>query len=97
MHKGVLHSTTTSPCKPLFEKSNLDGDDGWDTETKTRDAQNLNGIERNRKQTITKNDDSERDLFVPIFSIVSLMLLFGTYGYETLRLYNEGELYSPWR
>mmetsp|Transcript_15943 Transcript_15943/g.20239 ORF Transcript_15943/g.20239 Transcript_15943/m.20239 type:complete len:217 (-) Transcript_15943:279-929(-) len=38
----------------------------------------------------------ERDLFIPIFAVVSLLGLFGAYGYEMLRLYSRGELYLPW-
>ena len=42
------------------------------------------------------NDPPERDLFIPIFALVSLGGLFGSYGYEMLRLYSRGELYLPW-
>jgi len=41
-------------------------------------------------------DPPERDLFIPIFSIVSLLGLFGAYGYEMFRLASRGELYLPW-
>lgn len=37
----------------------------------------------------------ERDMFIPIMAIVSLLGLFGAYGYETLRLASRGELYLP--
>ena len=40
--------------------------------------------------------ETDRDMFIPIFSLVSLAGLFGTYGYEMLRLYSRGELYLPW-
>lgn len=40
-------------------------------------------------------DEVERDLFIPIFAVVSLLGLFGAYGYEMLRLYSRGELYIP--
>lgn len=36
------------------------------------------------------------DLFIPIFTAISLAGLFGAYGYEMIRLYNRGELYLPW-
>ena len=42
------------------------------------------------------NDPPERDLFIPIFALVSLGGLFGSYGYEMLRLCSRGELYLPW-
>lgn len=38
----------------------------------------------------------ERDLFIPIFALVSLAGLIGTYAYEMVRLYSLGELYLPW-
>lgn len=38
----------------------------------------------------------ERDLFIPIFALVLLAGLFGSYGYEILRLFSSGELYLPW-
>jgi len=41
-------------------------------------------------------EEQERDLFIPVFSVVALMGLFGAYGYEMLRLYSRGELYLPW-
>ena len=39
--------------------------------------------------------EPERDTFIPILSVVSLLGLFGAYGYETLRLASRGELYLP--
>jgi hypothetical protein len=45
----------------------------------------------------TENQVVERDLFIPIFAIVSLLGLGGAYGYETLRLASRGELYLPWQ
>mmetsp|Transcript_3415 Transcript_3415/g.6601 ORF Transcript_3415/g.6601 Transcript_3415/m.6601 type:complete len:156 (+) Transcript_3415:263-730(+) len=44
----------------------------------------------------SKDDEQERDLFIPIFALVSLAGLFGSYGYEMARLYSRGELYLPW-
>eukprot|EP01083_Nonionella_stella_P000220 682_1 len=43
----------------------------------------------------TDKTEGERDLFIPIFSVISLAGLFGAYGYEMLRLYSRGELYLP--
>jgi hypothetical protein len=37
----------------------------------------------------------ERDLFIPLFALISLAGLFGAYGYEMIRLYLRGELYLP--
>lgn len=39
--------------------------------------------------------EGERDMFIPIFTLVSIIGFGGLYGYETLRLYLKGELYLP--
>jgi len=44
----------------------------------------------------TSTSGTDRDLFIPIFAVVSLAGLFGAYGYEILRLQSRGELYLPW-
>ena len=36
------------------------------------------------------------DPFIPVFAVLSLVGLFGAYGYEIIRLYSRGELYLPW-
>jgi hypothetical protein len=43
-----------------------------------------------------KNREPEPDLFIPIFTLVSIVGFVGAYGYETLRLALRGELYLPW-
>lgn len=40
-------------------------------------------------------DKPERDLFIPIVTMISVIGFSGLYGYETLRLYLNGELYLP--
>mmetsp|Transcript_5901 Transcript_5901/g.8378 ORF Transcript_5901/g.8378 Transcript_5901/m.8378 type:complete len:163 (+) Transcript_5901:92-580(+) len=42
------------------------------------------------------SESKERDLFIPIFTLVSVIGFSGLYGYEMLRLYSKGELYLPW-
>ena len=42
------------------------------------------------------NEEKERDLFIPIFTLVSVIGFTSLYGYEMLRLYSRGELYLPW-
>ena len=49
-----------------------------------------------QQQSSNTASPAERDLFIPIFAIVSLVGLFGAYGYEMVRLYSRGELYLPW-
>jgi hypothetical protein len=57
--------------------------DGWGEETSSTDP----------LPTVTEPD---RDLFIPIFTLVSLTGLVGAYGYEMARLYSQGQLYLPW-
>ncbi len=52
-----------------------------------------NSSSRNDRSSVSVQE--ERDLFIPIFALVSLGGLFGAYGYEMLRLYSRGELYLP--
>ena len=42
------------------------------------------------------NQEEERDLFIPIFTLVSISGFLGAYAYESFRLYSQGELYLPW-
>ena len=45
---------------------------------------------------LNKTEEKDRDLFIPIFALISLAGLFGTYAYEMIRLYTRGELFLPW-
>ena len=38
----------------------------------------------------------ERDLFIPVVTLISVIGFTSLYGYEMLRLYARGELYLPW-
>jgi hypothetical protein len=76
------------PSTPLFqylpeEQDTQDGD-GWDD------------LHQEQKALSTTGEETERDLFIPIFAVVSLVGLFGSYAYEIIRLASRGELYFPW-
>ena len=43
-----------------------------------------------------KAHGEEKDLFIPIVTLVAVIGFAGLYGYEMLRLYARGELYLPW-
>lgn len=62
-------------------------DDGWGE---------LKELQQASRQPSVVEEDRERDMFIPIFAVVSLAGLFGAYGYETLRLASREELYLPW-
>ena len=53
------------------------------------------GVVQTSSSAANDTEPVERDLFIPIFALVSLAGLFGAYGYEMLRLYSRGELYLP--
>jgi hypothetical protein len=96
---------------PLKLSSNDDNadDDGWGDENSSisgsssleEKAQKLRQLQResssqSQQRRSSRTDEPERDLFIPIFAIVSLLGLFGTYAYEMARLASKGELYLPW-
>ena len=61
-----------------------------------RQQQSLKSMSGDSKPAARQPEEPERDLFIPIFALVSLAGLFGAYGYEMLRLASRGELYLPW-
>ena len=82
-------------------------DDGWGSsssslkQSKLKELQALQQSESADTSTTARPSSidppsEDRDLFIPIFALVSLAGLFGAYGYEMLRLYSRGELYLPW-
>ena len=87
---------------PCLNAENKDND--WDDNNKL-------SLKLDLKEKISWDDDNkiplpqepsntprkeERDLVIPIFALVSLAGLFGTYAYEMWRLASKGELYLPW-
>mmetsp|Transcript_19672 Transcript_19672/g.48361 ORF Transcript_19672/g.48361 Transcript_19672/m.48361 type:complete len:153 (-) Transcript_19672:766-1224(-) len=78
-------------------------DDDWgngakdDFDEKTKELRALQNSRQASPPSRTQSaPEGERDLFIPIFAIVSLLGLFGSYGYEMMRLASRGELYLPW-
>ncbi|KAL3781265.1 hypothetical protein HJC23_012815 [Cyclotella cryptica] len=49
-----------------------------------------------REKSLAAGGGENRDLFIPIFTLVAVVGFAGLYGYEMLRLYSRGELYLPW-
>ena len=41
------------------------------------------------------DEPPERDMFVPVLTVVSLLGLAAAYGFETFRLWQAGQLYLP--
>ena len=90
----------------LASSSDEDGDDdGWGvTSSKSDQERELAALQAERAESSASSNrvrqgseqPEERDLFIPIFAVVSLAGLFGSYGYEMLRLHSRGELYLPW-
>eukprot|EP00980_Cylindrotheca_fusiformis_P011387 scaffold2638_cov114-Cylindrotheca_fusiformis.AAC.15 len=84
--------------------ANDDDDDGWGTSDMLEEkTEELRSLQTSRSSSVGRSNSSnsepseeQRDLFIPIFAVVSLLGLFGTYGYEMARLASRGELYLPW-
>ncbi len=43
-----------------------------------------------------KGGGDEKDLFIPIITLVSVIGFTGLYGYKMICLYSRGDLYLPW-
>ena len=79
-------------------------EDGWDSDIlPTSEAfdkltSEALSLQEERKSNIQekKRVEKEKDLFIPMFALVSIAGFFGLYTYEMLRLYSRGELYLPW-
>ena len=67
---------------------------------KLQDEMTMKKQQNNKSSQISSSnsriENEERDLFIPIFALVSVLGFTGLYGYEMLRLYSRGELYLPW-
>jgi hypothetical protein len=50
----------------------------------------------NDNKSSSSSRDDNKDLFIPIVTLVSIIGFTGLYGYEMARLYSRGELYLPW-
>jgi hypothetical protein len=66
-------------------------DGGWNS--KEMDVFRKKEVPLNSKPPVP--EQQERDLFIPIVSLLSIGGFIGLYGYEMLRLYLRGELYLP--
>lgn len=80
------------------EKEAEEMDDGWDdtgdsTFQRTQDRSRPESLQSARSQPA--KEEPERDLFIPIFTAISVIGFGGLYAYETFRLYLNGELYLP--
>jgi hypothetical protein len=79
--------------------------DGWGDDTPSSlDAKSstLQSLQQQQEQSRSQQErreeieePPERDLFIPIFTLVAVAGFGGLYAYETLRLYMNGELYLP--
>ena len=65
---------------------------------KLQDEMTMKKQQKNKSSQVSSSNNriEERDLFIPIFALVSILGFTGLYGYEMLRLYSRGELYLPW-
>ena len=99
-----LHGNSQPPCSSsssqLFQAATSpqdddDDDTGWEDDPVT--SSNESFQERSGSSSIPSGrNEPTRDLFIPIFAIVAIVGLVGSYGYEMMRLASRGELYLPW-
>ena len=79
---------------------NNEKDDGWDDDSSNDESARTTTSPHISPTQLSSNsqqqEEPERDMFIPIFALVSVTGLFGAYAYETLRLASKGELYLPW-
>ena len=95
-HCGWTPSTSVTKSG-LKMKGGGDDDDGWGSSL-TPEA-----VTGKDKEILAKEDSpsdlqqpqEDRDLFIPIFSLVAIAGFIGAYAYETYRLYVGGQLYLP--
>jgi hypothetical protein len=86
-----LAMATNKPTSEYDE--NGDSSNDWDSDTTPISTQLSD--DRIAKPKVDGFAPQERDLFIPIFALVSIAGLMGAYGYEMVRLYLRGELYLP--
>ncbi len=93
------------------QDSNPDDDDGWGSGLDDRLKIGMDKAGKDNKVDLAAAatgsttppgparlgplQEQERDLFIPIISVLSILGFAGLYGYEMLRLYFAGELYLP--
>lgn len=81
----------------LLRTSNNDND-GWDdnsdTPTNRIDEKNMQLLKSLQEKPVAAKP-LERDMFIPVFTLIAIAGFTGAYGYEMLRLYSRGELYLP--
>jgi hypothetical protein len=96
--------------RPPLVMLRMNDDGGWydDDENSISDSefrnQELSSLQKARQSSreqqqlsSSNNQGPERDLFIPIFALVSILGFTSLYGYEMLRLASRGELYLPWQ
>lgn len=91
----IPYSRTTK----LFPLRTSHENDGWDDQNPAptnHDAENMDLLKSLQEKSVaTSPPAKERDMFIPIFTLVAIAGFTGAYGYEMLRLYSRGELYFP--
>lgn len=98
-------TATSLPTPRLMTENESQDDGGWGDEVDDLSSRNeelaslQDQVASKRQGTLDARKGQggeERDLFIPIFTLVSVIGFGGLYGYEMLRLYARGELYLPW-
>jgi len=95
-----VHSLEMSNDKFTDNDDDSWGEGGEDNTMTSRSDNEISNMKlqsnEGSRMTSTGSQEQERDLFIPIFTLVSIIGFFGAYAYESFRLYSLGELYLPW-
>ena len=89
----------TNSEDPSLSSSSSSDESRISKNRKLERIQNEKAMEQSKPQFDTNNKNqssSNKDLFIPIVTLVSIIGFTGLYGYEMIRLYSRGELYLPW-
>lgn len=94
-----FHVTHPSTRQAFVLLRASDDNDGWNDENVAMEnkieenMQLLKSLQENPPST--SPSETERDMFIPIVTLVSIAGFTGAYCYEMLKLYSRGELYLP--
>jgi hypothetical protein len=81
--------------KAIIISQNSENDLAVAASRNSADINSSSTIRTGKSQNNVVDTSTERDLFIPIFTLISLSGLMGAYAYEMIRLYLRGELYLP--
>ena len=101
LHHSMVLSTQPHRSNPLQQSQTPKEGEPHIEPSSEKDEEDDWGVARRiveqevKPSSASPRTEPERDLFIPIFTLVAIAGFTGAYGYEMLRLYSRGELYLP--